>query len=426
MNPTASRDPGLCFLRPEKVGNAKRLAACAILGFIPLTFIPLALGYAVSHDTSMRIAENSTQIILVALCLFILCAGRVSFSFDTRAAVGVAFCVGIAQMVAVSHSFSDEKNYIMPAVFPFFLLAGPIALSLARDIEVERMGGYVARIGGFLLWFFCLECVTRYVFSAFVGANLDVGVFQTQEVGADWFYRYKFSVFYADANSVGLALLCLTAVILAFRQYFKKWQVFLAFGLIGATFSRASIAAAICQLIIYKFWRWRRWILAAIVVSVPVLVLLLFTAYTTEGPGSLTDYDGSFASKFLILQKMVGLLADADGLQKLVGIGSGNTEGLIGIAAHSIVAGFALELGLVGSILVIAYVWLLSRGSSKAIFLLIVPIVINGISLVLTSMPYFYVTLGLLGAVTDDRIRNWGREPVLTGSLNSAPQPLTQ
>jgi hypothetical protein len=392
--------------------KAKLLAACAILSFMPVT-----LGYAVTHDIPVKIAQSSTQILLIVLCFVILITRRVSFGWDTWAATGVASCVGAAQILAVLHSPSEEKNYIMPVVFPLFLLAGPIALSLARDIQVEKNGKFVATIAKFLLAFFCLECATRYLFSPFVRIRLE-------EIDADWFYRYKQSIFFADSNSVGLALLCLTAVLLVFRKHVSKKHLFLAYVLVAATLSRASITAGICQLFIYRFWRWRRWILLVVFVAVPVVVSLLFTDYSTGGSDSFSAVDESFASKFLILQQMVAMWPDADTLQKLVGIGAGNTEGFIGIAAHTIIAGFVFELGLAGSVLVIAYVWLLSRRSCKAFYLLTVPILINGLSLILTSMPYFYITLGLLSAVTDSRVQNIDGERVMPDLLKSSAEPI--
>jgi len=56
-------------------------------------------------------------------------------------------------------------------------------------------------------------------------------------------------------------------------------------------------------------------------------------------------------------------------------------------------------LGIGGSLLIAVYVWILSRKCPASIYLLIFPMVINGFSLVSTSMPYFFVALGLLAAL---------------------------
>jgi hypothetical protein len=77
----------------------------------------------------------------------------------------------------------------------------------------------------------------------------------------------------------------------------------------------------------------------------------------------------------------------------------GNLFNLAGIFAHNIVATFVLELGIGGSLLFATYVWILSRKCPASIYLLVLPVVINGFSLVSTTMPYFFVTLGLLAAL---------------------------
>jgi predicted ABC-type sugar transport system permease subunit len=96
---------------------------------------------------------------------------------------------------------------------------------------------------------------------------------------------------------------------------------------------------------------------------------------------------------------MTDIYRQADAAQRIFGIGVGNLFNLAGIFAHNIVATFVLELGIGGSLLFAAYVWILSRKCPASIYLLVLPVVINGFSLVSTTMPYFFVTLGLLAAL---------------------------
>src|ERR1035438_3243911 len=98
---------------------------------------------------------------------------------------------------------------------------------------------------------------------------------------------------------------------------------------------------------------------------------------------------------------MTEIYRQADAAQRLFGIGVGNLFNLAGIFAHNIVATFVLELGIGGSLLFAAYVWILSRKCPASFYLLIFPMVINGFSLVSTTMPYFFVSLGLLAALRD-------------------------
>jgi hypothetical protein len=382
------------------IDAAVLLAACTVLSFIPIT-----LGTVLVHNLLTSISQSSTQIILIVLCVATVVTGRVTFGWAACGACVVAFFVAISQLIAVLHSPSTEKNYVMPSVFGAFLLAGPVAMSLARKVKIENSGRYVARIVSFLLGFFVVECITRFVFSPFLRTKIVLDLYGADALGTDGpLYRYKYSVFFADSNATGLALLCLIAMLLIFREYISNRQMLLAYVLMLGTVSRASITAAFCQFLIYKFWRHRRWVLSAIAAAAPFAIMSLFGAFVTR-PESIDAIDKSFATKFLILQRMMSAYSQADTLQRLVGIGAGNAEGLIGIAAHSIVATFVLELGFLGSALVMIYVWLLSRGSTKAFYLLLVPMVVNGFSLIATSMPYFYVTLGILGVLRGTEIQ---------------------
>ncbi len=382
--------------------DAKAMLAAIIF----LSFVPLTLGFDylnLQHNVAQRIAQSSTQILLIGLSLLVLAIGCMKFSWETGCAVLVSFCIGALQLLAVAYNQADPKNYVMPLAFPFFLLVGSVAYALAIRLDSRTRAEYVAKIVDGLLAFFCLECVSRYAFSPFVRAALYTAYNDLPSGAVDWIYRYKMSVFFSDSNYAGLALLCLTAIMLSFRERVRTRKVVLAYALILATLSRAAIFAAACQFLIYKLWRLRRFIIAALVMVCPIAIFALLRIYVSAGPESFQQIDPSFASKFLILQGMAGLLSNADFLQRLVGIGSGNTQGVLGIAAHDVIAVLALELGLLGSVLTAAYMWLLSKRSSRAVYLLIVPVLIAGFAAIDTSIPYFYAALGLLGAMKDQQ-----------------------
>jgi hypothetical protein len=217
--------------------------------------------------------------------------------------------------------------------------------------------------------------------------------------GSDGFYLYKSSLFFVDSNFVGIEVLCLLAIMFAFREKIGRKQWLLAYFLLFATMSRASIAAGICQLAVYKLWRWKIWTLFGLLVAQLVVITQLFMSYTTQGAEALHKVDGSLSSKFFILSLMTEIYRQADAVQSLFGIGVGNLFNLVGIFAHNIVATCVLELGIGGSLLFAVYVWILSRKCPVSIYLLILPIVVNGFSLVSTSMPYFFAALGLLAAL---------------------------
>jgi hypothetical protein len=216
---------------------------------------------------------------------------------------------------------------------------------------------------------------------------------------SDSFYRYKFSLFFVDSNFVGIEILCLLAIMFAYREAIGRKRWLLIYFLLFATFSRASIAAGICQLVVYKLWRWRVWTFIGLLAAQAIMICKLFIDYTTKGPEAMQSIDGSLSSKFYILSLMATSYGQADTLQKLFGIGVGDSVNLISIFAHNIVVTLVLEMGIGGSMLFVLYVWALSRRCPVSVYLLILPVAINGFSLVSTSMAYFFATLGLLGAL---------------------------
>jgi len=263
---------------------------------------------------------------------------------------------------------------------------------LARSYPPALLCRLMPRIIHWVLVFLTIECVSRIIFSPSMPAV-------TGADASDSFYLYKASLFFYDSNFAGIEILCLLAIMFAFRESIGRKSWLLAYLLLFATFSRASIAAGICQLVVYKLWRWRIWTLFGLLAAQVIIIGQVFLSYTTHGSKAIHDIDGSLSSKFFILSLMTDSYRQADTAQRIFGIGVGNLFNLAGIFAHNIVATFVLELGIGGSFLFVAYVWILSRKCPASIYLLVLPVVINGFSLVSTTMPYFFVALGLLAAL---------------------------
>ncbi len=335
---------------------------------------------------------NLSQIFLLALCVIALCCYFVRAEADIFAALFLIFLIAVSQAIGIAHRSAAEKNYLTPALFLTSLLIAPAMMLLARHYPPARLCRLMPRIINWVLVFLSVECVTRLIFSPYLPTTAGTDV-------SDNFYLYKASLFFIDSNFVGIEILCLLAIMFAFKEEIGRKRWLLAYFLLFATLSRASIAAGICQLVIYKLWRWRLWALFGLLAAQVVAIYQLFLSYTTQGSQAIHDVDGSLASKFFILSIMAETYRRADTAQRLFGIGVGNLFNLAGIFAHNIMATFVLELGIGGSLLFAAYVWVLSRKCPASVYLLIFPMVINGFSLVSTSMPYFFVALGLLAAL---------------------------
>jgi hypothetical protein len=371
-------------LLPEPIGftgtlstSVRLFAFCAILVF---SFVPVL------------IYINLSQIFLLMLCAVALCCYLVRLEADIFAALFLILLISLSQAIGVAHSPAAQKNYLTPFLFLTSLLIAPTVMLLARSYPLSRLIHLVPRIINWVLVFLVIECISRFIFSPNMPATAEADI-------SDSFYLYKFSLFFVDSNFVGIEILCLLSAMFVFREEIDRKRWLLAYLLLLATLSRASIAAGICQLVIYKLWRWRVWTLFGMLIAQVFIIVQLFLSYTAQGSEVTQSIDGSLSSKFFILSLMTETYHEADTAQCLFGIGVGNLYNMAGIFAHNIVATLVLELGIGGSLLLIVYIWILSRKCQICVYLLILPMVINGFSLVSTSMPYFFAALGLLAAL---------------------------
>ena len=365
---------------PGSLSASVRLFAfCAILIF---SFVPVLIYINLSH------------IFLLMLCSVALCCYLVRLEADIFAALFLILLIAVSQAIGIAHSPAAAKTYLTPFLFLTSLLIGPTMMLLARSYPPARLRRLMPRIIHWILVFLVIECGSRLLFSPYMPATAETNL-------SGIFYHYKASLFFFDSNFAGIEILCLLAIMFAFRETIGRKRWLLAYLLLFATFSRASIAAGVCQLVVYKLWRWRIWTLFGLLVAQVIVIGQLFLSYIAQGAEAIRNVDGSLSSKFFILSLMTEIYRQADAAQRLFGIGVGNLFNLAGIFAHNIVATFVLELGIGGSLLFAAYVWILSRKCPASFYLLVFPMVINGFSLVSTTMPYFFVSLGLLAALRD-------------------------
>jgi len=335
---------------------------------------------------------NLSQIFLLALCVAALCCYLLRVEADILIALFLILLISVSQGIGIAHSPAEAKNHLTPFLFLTSLLIAPTTMLLARSYPPSLLTRLMPRIIRWVLVFLTIECVTRLIFSPYLPATGGADV-------TDGFYLYKASLFFFDSNFTGIEILCLLAIMFVFRESIGRKRWLLAYLLLLATFSRASIAAGICQLLVYKLWRWRVWTLFGLLITQIIVIGHLFMSYTTQGSDAVHNVDGSLSSKLFILSLMTEIYRQADAVQRIFGVGVGNLFNLTGIFAHNIVATFVLELGIGGSILFAVYLWILSRKCPASVYLLVLPIVINGFSLVSTTMPYFFVALGLFAAL---------------------------
>jgi hypothetical protein len=378
------------------------LGALLTFSFVPLSFLPgLTYGYI-----------NYSQIPLFALCVVALSCYLVRFEADLFAALVLIVLMAISQAIGTAHSPAAHKSFVTPIFFITSMLIAPAVTLLARSCPPLTLTRLAPRIVNWTLVFLAIECVTRLILSPIIGANANTDI-------SDSFYLYKSSLFLVDSNFAGIEILCLLSIMFAFRDNIKRNRWLLAYLLLFASMSRASIAAGICQLVIYKLWRWRVWTFFGLLAAQTLVVVKLFMDYTTQGSDSIKAIDGSLTSKFFILTLMMDAYHEADAAQKFFGVGAGNFLNLFGIlSAHNIVVTFITELGIGGSLLFVFYIWILARRCPVSIYLLILPIFINGFALVSAwAMPYFFAALGLLAALRGTALDGAGARGNQTASV---------
>lgn len=338
---------------------------------------------------------NLSFIPLIALFAVVLCfhLGRPGTA-DISVALSIVFLTAISQAIGTANSPAAHKSFGTPFLFLCSMLIAPAVMLMAKSYPPSTLTRIIPAVVKWLLIFLAVECVTRLIFSPYMPVNSDFDF-------SDSFYLYKFSLFFVDSNFVGVEILCLLSIMFAFRERIGRKHWLLAYLLLFATLSRASIVAGICQLLIFKLWRWRVWALFGLLASTVLVIIKLFMDYITLGSDSTKAIDGSLSTKFFILTVAMNIYQMADTVQRLCGVGAGNFLNLSGtLSSHTMVALFAIEFGIVGSILFLIYLWILCRKCPIAIYLLILPMAVNGLSLVsAAAMPYFFAALGLLGAL---------------------------
>jgi len=219
--------------------------------------------------------------------------------------------------------------------------------------------------------------------------------------GNPFFYRYKDnSLMFEDSNFVG-ALLAVTYGCYSFLRYKFGYQnrsiIFFIYLAAILTFSRASIIAMIA-LEGYKVYirlkpTWR------------AICIIAFLSVLGSVYGYLVQ-DGSFRTKFYIIDLFLQYYPKVSDEHKLLGIGLGNTFDYLGIGAHSILVVYAFELGVLGSILqllIFTIVILLSR--KNALFILI-PYAVNGFSLTAIAIPAMFIFLAFITSLSFENRNN--------------------
>lgn len=218
--------------------------------------------------------------------------------------------------------------------------------------------------------------------------------------GNPFFYRFKDnSLMFEDSNFVGATLVVAYGAIrylateLNIRQKKLGLLIFISTVL---TFSRASIIALVAVEFFCLFWRFNK--------ILKILIIIFFITILMYSFNFLFE-DGSFRTKFYIIDLFLNAYPKLSLENKLFGVGLGNSFEFLGIGAHSVIVVYGFELGLVGTLiqlLIVIFMVIASRG--RALFVLF-PYYINGFSLTAIAIPSLFFFIGIITIITS-KVRN--------------------
>lgn len=219
-------------------------------------------------------------------------------------------------------------------------------------------------------------------------------VINTLMEGNSWFYLYKFnSLMFADSNTTALIVVILLFGILSLHNLdikkFKEEIIFLILILLSC-FSRSAVISVLITYCFYFYKTSLRKILYIFSASFIALVFMI---------NFVIEYflDGSFQSKFLIIDLLLNKLTDLSFYEILFGIGIGNSEEFLGIFPHIFLFTWFLETGVLGVILIASFLYLFSK---KIDYLIPVAAMIMGLSYFLyLGTPFLFVPMALVASI---------------------------
>lgn len=321
-----------------------------------------------------------TLFISIQLCLIIMRGVLSNFSLITLM-FSLLFC--ISQLIALKYTntallVDDNINYLSFIIFVLSIVyAVPFYEFFRRKSISFRHAIY--KWGGVLLCFYLtLELISRLLIG-----NASLGLL----------YGFKKSLFYFDSNFTGLIILSFLIFFMFIRNIGAKgfgWlMVYLSIMLLF-TMSRAAMVASIVSFAIFYSHKKYKWKAYVALISYIFLFLLLSYVYLFENV-SFIGVDGSFNSKFYLVQKAVFLYENLPFTSITFGIGLGNFEKYTGSFAHNIFLTMIVEMGFIGSLLFISFIiYSIVRSNGSALYIWL-PTLVCGVSLFGVYSPYLFM-----------------------------------
>lgn len=280
---------------------------------------------------------------------------------------------------------NDHVSVSSSLLFLLCFLLGSVAFSATYYSDTLKRKLIYKKIVSYLIFFLFFELISRLILG-----KPEAGII----------YGFKHGPFFFDSNFLGITL----ALILCFYQFLSKYglaklnrieSLALHFFLI-CSFSRAAILGYCISRVVLSQFKYIKYSSLLLVMGGGLVAGAMLTLY--QGGESFQNIDGSFNSKFYIIDRALSLYQSLPVGVKITGLGLNNLEGYIGIFAHNIFITCLLEFGLFGSIVFVAYICFLIHKSCWAAMYIVLPLIIIGFSLFGAYSPHFFVLANVVVA----------------------------
>ncbi len=235
------------------------------------------------------------------------------------------------------------------------------------------------------------------------------------------FYIFKVNSFIvSDSNSIGLMTLVLLFLSYYLYRYVSKDKVYFLYIIIFIiltflSFSRAAwIAVFITSLILFSINFLRKHLLIYNVsnkITVKflffILIIPIFTIFSLIGIFYLLLQDASFLTKIDLAHDIFLFFQQTSFYQILFGIGSSieSSNNIYGRYPHNIMLTYLTWVGLIGTIGVYYFWWMIYKTTNK-VKLIILPQIIAGISYTMPGLHLFYIALSIIYYFEGKRIHS--------------------
>lgn len=292
----------------------------------------------------------------------------------------------------ITQSFLDPNfNTFINVVFS--LLYFIITLNIAFYSDNKTLVKYSKYFIWVSIILLAIEAFWRITHPVFIITTVGGEDFDYRDSEGELFYAYKLSsIMFKDSNFVGTY-----GLIVFFYYYYLKKKKYLKsnipliilFLLILLTLSRSAIITVPFTMIILYFLTLK---IKIYHIFIGVFSLILGVLIVLPNIAE----DGSFLSKFHILELTWEHLGKSSFIQFLLGVGFANTVEYIGIGAHNILVTHLMESGLIGLLFFLTVNFFLVKATKKYSLFITIPLFISGMSLAGHALSFYYACLALI------------------------------